>query len=207
MGFFKRTNNNSPLIPPVAPTPGQQAAAQRGPDPYAARTPARDPYATGASDPYAARNGGGGFNSHPNAGASNPYGNMGGGAGGNFNRAGPANASNEAARAELFGGLQNNPGAPRQAQQQRQWGYEGRELEEDFDEDEEIEGIKQEMRQTKMDSLASTRNALRLAREAEDTARGTIGRLADQSGMCTLVRSLSDLVWANTGMNPPLLTR
>jgi hypothetical protein len=26
------------------------------------------------------------------------------------------------------------------------------------------------------------RNALRLAREAEETARGTIGRLADQSG-------------------------
>jgi hypothetical protein len=30
------------------------------------------------------------------------------------------------------------------------------------------------------------RNALRLAREAEETARGTIGKLADQSGMSSL---------------------
>jgi hypothetical protein len=30
------------------------------------------------------------------------------------------------------------------------------------------------------------RNALRLAREAEETARGTIGKLADQSGQSSL---------------------
>ena len=30
------------------------------------------------------------------------------------------------------------------------------------------------------------RNALRLAREAEETARGTIGKLADQSGKSSL---------------------
>jgi len=30
------------------------------------------------------------------------------------------------------------------------------------------------------------RNALRLAREAEETARGTIGKLADQSGESSL---------------------
>ncbi|OCH96190.1 hypothetical protein OBBRIDRAFT_787649 [Obba rivulosa] len=47
--------------------------------------------------------------------------------------------------------------------------------------DEDVEGIKQSMRFTKQESLSSTRNALRLAREAEETARGTVGRLGDQS--------------------------
>lgn len=67
-------------------------------------------------------------------------------------------------------------------QKVRKYGYEGRENEDDFDEDEEIEGIKQEMRDVKQESLAGTRNALRIAREAEDTARGTLSKLADQSG-------------------------
>lgn len=69
----------------------------------------------------------------------------------------PSYATEEdAARAELFGGMQQEGGeipAPRR----REYGYAGRELEEDFDEDEEIEGIKQSMRETKQDSLQSTR--------------------------------------------------
>ncbi|KAI0029626.1 synaptosome-associated proteinsynaptosomal-associated protein 25 [Vararia minispora EC-137] len=47
--------------------------------------------------------------------------------------------------------------------------------------DEDVEGIKQQTRFLKQDSVNSTRNALRLAREAEETARSTIGRLGDQS--------------------------
>ncbi|KAH9946644.1 hypothetical protein B0H21DRAFT_392141 [Amylocystis lapponica] len=47
--------------------------------------------------------------------------------------------------------------------------------------EEDIEGIKRDMRFTKQESLASTRNALRLAREAEETARGTVDRLGNQS--------------------------
>ncbi|KII94334.1 hypothetical protein PLICRDRAFT_424374 [Plicaturopsis crispa FD-325 SS-3] len=47
--------------------------------------------------------------------------------------------------------------------------------------DEDIEGIKQSTRFTKQESVNSTRNALRLAREAEETARNTLGRLGDQS--------------------------
>lgn len=171
MGLFKR-KDNGPLIPPVAPPPGQQAKADPYAAQYAARAPARDPYASNGSDPYASRGGGGAYGGSN----GNPYGrsNPGGNPGGN-----PYPDSNDAARAELFGGMQGEIPAVKQ----RKYGYEGRENEDDFDEDEEIEGIKQEMRTTKMDSLASTRNALRLAREAEDTARGTIGRLADQSGV------------------------
>lgn len=49
--------------------------------------------------------------------------------------------------------------------------------------EEDVEGIKQQTRFVKQESVNSTRNALRLAREAEDTARGTLSRLGDQSGM------------------------
>ena len=48
--------------------------------------------------------------------------------------------------------------------------------------EEDVEGIKQQLRFTKQESVNSTRNALRLAREAEETARNTLGKLGDQSG-------------------------
>lgn len=48
--------------------------------------------------------------------------------------------------------------------------------------EDDVEGIKQQTRFIKQESVNSTRNALRMAREAEETARGTLGRLADQSG-------------------------
>jgi hypothetical protein len=47
--------------------------------------------------------------------------------------------------------------------------------------EEDVEGIKQQTRYVKQESAQSTRNALRLAREAEETARATLGRLGDQS--------------------------
>lgn len=45
-----------------------------------------------------------------------------------------------------------------------------------------VEGIKQDLRYMKQDSVNSTRNALRLAREAEETARNTVSKLGSQSG-------------------------
>jgi len=49
------------------------------------------------------------------------------------------------------------------------------------EDDEDVEGIKQQTRFVKQESVNSTRNALRLAREAEETARNTLTRLGDQS--------------------------
>lgn len=163
MGFFKR--KTGPEIPPVMPTPGQQQMN----DPYAARSRpgANDPYAaSGHKDPYAGVQRAHAAGTDPNS----PYG----------VQRGPQDPQNDANREALFGGMPQQGG--QQLQRQRQYGYDGREQEEDFDEDDEIEGIRQGMRETKMDSLASTRNALRLAREAEENAHGTISRLADQSG-------------------------
>lgn len=47
--------------------------------------------------------------------------------------------------------------------------------------EEDVEGIKQQTRFMKQESVNSTRNAVRLAREAEETAGNTIRRLGDQS--------------------------
>ena len=48
--------------------------------------------------------------------------------------------------------------------------------------DEDVEGIKAQTRFLKQDSVNTTRNALRMAREAEETARNTLTKLGDQSG-------------------------
>ena len=50
------------------------------------------------------------------------------------------------------------------------------------EEDDETEGIKQQMRFGKQEGLASTRNAVRIAQEAEETARVTLDKLGEQSG-------------------------
>ncbi|KAF7306952.1 Protein transport protein [Mycena indigotica] len=47
--------------------------------------------------------------------------------------------------------------------------------------EEDVEGIKKQTRYVKQESANSTRNALRLAREAEETARNTLNRLGSQS--------------------------
>ncbi|OWZ50525.1 synaptosomal-associated protein, 23kDa [Cryptococcus neoformans var. grubii Br795] len=190
MGFFKR--KNEPLIPPVAPAAGQQqpkadpyaapaAGGYGGGDPYTKSKPA--PAATleekGGGDPYAA--------TPAYAAGGDPYAKRNPGP-----RPNP-NAANDAARAELFGGFSKAADVPAE----RKYGYEGREMEEDFDEDEEIEGIKQEMRGVKQDSLASTRNAVALARQAEESARGTIAKLADQSERIANSERYLDMAKAN----------
>ncbi len=178
--FFKRRNNNASMIPPVAPPAGSAGA----PPAYV-----QDPYAAASrtgngegSDPYS-RRAQAQLSFRSTQAENDPY--------------GEAQATEQ--RSELLSGYK-----PQQQQAERKYGYAGRDQEEDFDEDEEVEGIKQQMTGVKQESLASTRwvtqrsgsavlclttsvsfrNALRIAREAEDTARGTIGKLADQSGEC-----------------------
>ncbi|KZW02425.1 hypothetical protein EXIGLDRAFT_759923 [Exidia glandulosa HHB12029] len=93
-------------------------------------------------------------------------------------------ANVDADRAALFAGY--NPEGPRRLQRddQRQAPTEAdwdRRRAEGADEEEDVEAIKQSIRTTKQESLASTRNALRIAREAEETAANTLLKLGDQS--------------------------
>ncbi|KAB5594808.1 Protein transport protein SEC9 [Ceratobasidium theobromae] len=80
-------------------------------------------------------------------------------------------------RAELFGGYKPDQSRRRYDDnddgQQRQMTAE--------EEEEEVEAIKQDTRKLKQESVQSTRNALRIAREAEETARNTLLKLGDQS--------------------------
>lgn len=82
-------------------------------------------------------------------------------------------------RSELFSGYN-----PEKAASNR-FAHEGptlREPEPGEENEEDVEAIKQQTKFVKQDSVNSTRNALRMAREAEETARGTINRLGSQSG-------------------------
>lgn len=55
-----------------------------------------------------------------------------------------------------------------------------RQLTEQEEEQEDVDAVKQEIRFTKQESVASTRNALRIASQAEETGRGTLARLGQQ---------------------------
>jgi hypothetical protein len=82
-------------------------------------------------------------------------------------------------RNELFSGYN-----PEKAQTGR-FKYDGPALPEPTpgeENEEDVEGIKQQTRFVKQESVNSTRNALRMAREAEETARNTVNRLGSQSG-------------------------
>ncbi|KAJ1306942.1 hypothetical protein OPQ81_007923 [Rhizoctonia solani] len=80
-------------------------------------------------------------------------------------------------RAELFAGRQ--PTQPRRRFDDDDNGQPRQMTAEE--EEEEVEGIKQDTRKLKQESVQSTRNALRIAREAEETARNTLLKLGDQS--------------------------
>ena len=87
----------------------------------------------------------------------------------------------EANRAELFARSNPGPDGPnRFAANDR--APEPREPVPGEENEDDVEGIKQQIRATKQESVNSTRNALRLALEAEETARGTLLKLGDQSG-------------------------
>ena len=82
-------------------------------------------------------------------------------------------------RSELFSG--HNPEKAKTGR----FNYDGPALPEPTpgeENEEDVEGIKQQTRFVKQESVNSTRNALRMAREAEETARNTVNRLGTQSG-------------------------
>jgi hypothetical protein len=159
MSFFKRKEKN--LIPPVAP---------EAPPPYDGAKPG------GGDQKYrttynASRDG----NLYDNSSYAPPA-----PTGNAYSRRDQDPDSN---RQELFAGYNPDNARPNRFADGNGGGRApGREPAPGEEEDEDVEGIKQQIRATKQESVNSTRNALRLAREAEETARGTLLRLGDQSG-------------------------
>ena len=98
---------------------------------------------------------------------------------------GPRNFAAQGAHSGQYGGGGYNP----YDDQDQHGGQQEQQFENE--EDQEVEGIKQQTRFIKQESLASTRNAVRIAREAEETARATLDKLGEQSG-------------ASLSLSPPL---
>ncbi|ODQ65153.1 hypothetical protein NADFUDRAFT_83220 [Nadsonia fulvescens var. elongata DSM 6958] len=59
--------------------------------------------------------------------------------------------------------------------------YASQQVQEIDSEEEDVDAVKQQLRFTKQESVASSRNALRLAEEAEESGRNTLGMLGSQS--------------------------
>ncbi|KAF9270245.1 hypothetical protein L218DRAFT_1071706 [Marasmius fiardii PR-910] len=161
MSFFRR-NADKPMIPPVeserpaitnstSPRPAVRSSNART---YNASRDG-DPYTTQQDDTYSVRD---------KYSRSNGVGDV-------YSRGG-ANIDQD--RNELFSGYN-----PQKSGSGRF--FDGPSRGEDGEGEEDVEGIKQQTRFIKQESVNSTRNALRMAREAEETARGTLSKLGDQS--------------------------
>ncbi|KAJ7103498.1 protein transporter SEC9 [Mycena belliarum] len=177
MSFFKR--NNKPLIPPVndqppgnssSPRPTRSSAstyvASRDGDPYnsSSRTGS---YSSDKKQDYGEKT----YQPHDKYNRNNSVGDV-------YSRPGDKFAKADEDRAALFSGHN-----PEKAGSGRF--FDGPKLDRDpppgEENDEDVEGIKKQTKWVKQESANSTRNALRLAREAEDTARNTLTRLGTQS--------------------------
>lgn len=157
------------------PPPPQQQ--QQQPDRYGRSGPPPDRYGGAPPDRYG---------QNPSPAPSGPSQQRRPNASDPYSRGG---ADVDADRAALFAG--RNPDAPKRLGQdgtrfksEAEW---DQQREEGGNEEEDVEAIKSSIRQTKQESLASTRNALRIAREAEETGMNTLLKLGDQSGQLFII--------------------
>jgi hypothetical protein len=150
--FGNRGGSSSapPQNPYAAPPPPYQ--------PQAAAAPAPAPTGYGADPDRDAL-----FSGRPQPAASASYNGSYGGSSGSGSGGGYAKP-NEA------GGYGNSVG----------YGQEERQLTAEEEEEEDVNVVKQQIRFTKQESVASTRNALRVAAQAEETGRNTLARLGQQ---------------------------
>jgi hypothetical protein len=174
MAFFTRKDKN--LIPPVDEQPRNRPGPGSSPRPsyrsantYVASRDG-DPYSTSLDRSDLGGTQDGGYTSRDRYNRNTPVGDAYSRGGGNV----------VDARNELFSGYNPERSGSGRFLDGPQLGRDPPPGEENEDD---IEGIKQQSRFVKQESVNSTRNALRLAREAEETARGTLHRLGDQSGI------------------------
>ncbi|KAJ7783828.1 protein transporter SEC9 [Mycena maculata] len=176
MSFFKR--KDKPLIPPVQG--GQSMGNSSSPRPT--RSSASTYVASRDGDPYASSRTAS-YSSDTKTDYSDNYQprdkyNRNNGVGDVYSRPGEKFSTLDEDRAALFSGYNaERAGSGRF--------FDGPQLDRDpppgEENEEDVEGIKKQTRYVKQESANSTRNALRLAREAEDTARNTLTKLGSQS--------------------------
>ena len=179
--FGSRGNPPASQPPRAHSSPYNDPQAQRQ-DPYAQRPPygqRPDPYAQ-RPDPYAQR-------PDPYAQRQDPYART------NQPRPSPAprgysNESQDINRNALFGNrppLQTDgyerSGSPYGSNPEPEPDRYEEYQQQAENSDEDVEAVKQEIRFTKQNSLSSTRNAIRIASEAEETGRNSLTKLGAQS--------------------------
>lgn len=204
MSFFRKKSGLE--IPPVNDTARNELlSSRRGGRSVSPQPP---PYRSDAAT-YSASRDGDKYDNEKYYREESSYGSTRGGGGGGGDNGGPsrgpiperyANRSNvgdpyarggdaDADRAALFSGYdaekQRAVSGGRNQFDDRAEDNEPRQFQTHEEEDEEVEGIKQQTRWVKQESVQSTRNALRIAREAEETGRSALLRLGDQSGTST----------------------
>ncbi|KAJ5089680.1 hypothetical protein N7532_008364 [Penicillium argentinense] len=194
----------------AAPLPAGDAGGMNSPAPAGGphAIPSDNKYQGYAPNRYGNQGGYGSdrFGNGSGAGASPASGSRYGAGGyGGLGSADPNDPNADAARNELFGGSNHRsqqtpqsggpppPYSPDQPAQPSNYGggsneysmatYQERQLTAEEEEEEHIQGIKQEMRFVKQGDVASTRNALRAAAQAEETGRSTLARLGAQGEM------------------------
>lgn len=192
----------------VAPLPASQSGGMGSPAPAGTPhdIPADNKYQGYAPNRYGNqggygtdRFGSGSAGAGAGAGASR----YGSGGYGGLGSTDPNDPSADAARNELFGGgassngqqtpQSGGPPPPYSNDQPSNYGggsneysmstFQDRQLTAEEEEEEQVQATKQEMRFMKQGDVASTRNALRVAAQAEETGRGTLARLGAQGEM------------------------
>lgn len=199
------TNRNALFGDRKASSPAPSQAPSVAPSTssgYSSAAPSYSSQPSGGSNPYAAPRSNNAYGAPP-SGGSGGYGGYGAapaasssGYGGYGNPGLNRNDSADSGRDQLFGGASQRqqpgqqPGQQHSGQggygqssggygQQQQGGYD-RQLTAEEEEEEDVEAVKQQIRFTKQESVSSTRNALRVAAQAEETGRNTLTRLGAQ---------------------------
>ncbi|KAK7064202.1 Mpp10 protein-domain-containing protein [Favolaschia claudopus] len=192
MSFFKRKDNNKSMIPPVE---SDRMGNSSSPRPMGNSSSPRPNRPTGSASTYNASRDGDPYSTSRNNSYSsdvkNDYNNDGfQPRGDKYNRNNGVGDVYSRPGGEKYGGLDDDRAALFSGYNAEKTGsgrfFDGPGLDRDppppgEETEEDVEGIKKQTRYVKQESANSARNALRLAREAEDTARNTLNRLGTQS--------------------------
>lgn len=172
---------------------------------YSSAAPSYNSQPSGGSNPYAAPRSNNAYGAPPSGGSGGYGGGYGGygaapaaSSGGYGNPGLNRGDSADSGRDQLFGGASQRQQPGQQPGQQQQHSGQGgygqssggygsgqqgghdRQLTGEEEEEEDVEAVKQQIRFTKQESVSSTRNALRVAAQAEETGRNTLTRLGAQ---------------------------
>ncbi|ORZ24062.1 hypothetical protein BCR42DRAFT_402177 [Absidia repens] len=106
--------------------------------------------------------------------------------------------TNEDDRADLFGSSRQSPSQYDSQGQDDAYGRRSQAQQYGEEEDEEVGGLKKQIRDIKQDSLQSTRNALQKINEAEQSAAQSLNQLGTQSSQIANVNRNIDLAKAHS---------